>query len=161
VTVVSNTSPITNLAAINHLHLLNEIYGTITIPLAVYEELTVLEYPVPGTTEVQTLNWIEVRQLKDSEQSKAFRQIVDPGEAEAIALALELKATRLLIDDSAGRALAESIGLKSTGVLGVLLITKQRGLIAEVRPLLEDLVEQAAFRVSPALYQAVLEEAEE
>ena len=87
--------------------------------------------------------------------------VVDPGEAGAIALDLELKATRLLIDVFAGRSLAESLGLRITGVLGVLLIAKQRGLIAEVRPLLEDLVAQAAFRVSSALYEAVLEEAEE
>ena len=160
-TVVSNTSPITNLAAVDHLHLLNEIYGIIIIPPAVYEELTDLEYPVPGTAEVQTLKWIEVRQLKNFEQSKAFRQVVDPGEAEAIALALEFKATRLLIDEFAGRTLAKSLGLRITGVLGVLLIAKQRGLIPKVRPLLDDLVRQAAFRVSPALYQVVLKEAEE
>jgi hypothetical protein len=57
--VVSNTSPITNLAAIQQLNLLQLIYDTIMIPQAVYNELTMLENPVPGTTEVQTLAWIK------------------------------------------------------------------------------------------------------
>ncbi|MGV2389256.1 MAG UNVERIFIED_CONTAM: hypothetical protein LVR29_16425 [Microcystis novacekii LVE1205-3] len=64
--VVSNTSPITSLAAIGYLNLLHDIYGTIIIPLAVYEELTGLGYAVPGTIEVQTLSWIEKRELEES-----------------------------------------------------------------------------------------------
>jgi len=36
VTIVSNTSPITNLAAIAQLDLLYQLYGTILIPQAVY-----------------------------------------------------------------------------------------------------------------------------
>jgi predicted nucleic acid-binding protein len=49
VIVVSNTSPITSLAAIGYLNLLHDIYGTIIIPVAVYEEMTGLGYSVPGT----------------------------------------------------------------------------------------------------------------
>ncbi len=63
--VISNTSPITSLAAIGYLNLLHDIYGTILIPVAVYEEITGLGYAVPGTIEVQTLSWIEKRELKD------------------------------------------------------------------------------------------------
>ncbi|CCI21501.1 MAG: hypothetical protein IM333_07345 [Microcystis sp. M048S1] len=47
--VVSNTSPITSLAAIGYLNLLHDIYGTIIIPVAVCEEMTGLGYSVPGT----------------------------------------------------------------------------------------------------------------
>ena len=46
-TVVSDTSPITNLAAVGQLDLLREIYGTIILPQAVYDELTGLGYTVP------------------------------------------------------------------------------------------------------------------
>jgi predicted nucleic acid-binding protein len=38
--IISDTSPITNLAAIGKLDLLNLLYGSITIPVAVYNELT-------------------------------------------------------------------------------------------------------------------------
>ncbi len=39
--VVSNTSPIINLAAIGQLELLRHLYGTIAIPQAVYHEIAV------------------------------------------------------------------------------------------------------------------------
>jgi hypothetical protein len=39
VTVVSNTSPITNLAAVGQLNLLQQLYGSIIIPQAVYDEM--------------------------------------------------------------------------------------------------------------------------
>jgi len=64
VIVISDTSVFTNLAAIGHLHLLQQLYDCIFIPTAVYQELTV-EPPVPGTVEVQTLPWIEVRSVRD------------------------------------------------------------------------------------------------
>jgi predicted nucleic acid-binding protein len=39
VVVVSNTSPIVNLAAIGHLHLLRDVFGAILIPDAVHHEI--------------------------------------------------------------------------------------------------------------------------
>jgi predicted nucleic acid-binding protein len=44
VIVVSNTSPITSLSAIGYVNLLHDIYGTIIIPSAVYEEMTHVGY---------------------------------------------------------------------------------------------------------------------
>lgn len=160
-TIVSNTSPITNLAAIGQLHLLQAIYGTISIPQAVYDELTVLDQPVPGTVEVKTLNWINLQKVSDRNQVARFRQVVDAGEAEAIALALELSAERLIIDEALGRSLAESLGLRITGILGTLLIAKQRSLIPAVQPLMEKLIQKAGFRVSPGLYRIILDNAGE
>ena len=160
-TVVSNTSPITNLAAIDQLHLLHEIYGTILISQAVYDELTVLDRPVPGKAEVQMLDWIKVRQVSDRIQVSNLRQVVDASESEAITLALELSAKRLLIDEASGRTLAESLGIRITGILGTLLIAKQRGLVLSVQPLMEDLVQKAGFRVSSGLYRIVLDSAGE
>ncbi len=62
-TVVSNTSPITNLAAVGQLNLLQQLYGSIIIPQAVYDEMAGLGYTVPGTIEVQTLPWIQTRRV--------------------------------------------------------------------------------------------------
>ncbi|QFS51768.1 DUF3368 domain-containing protein [Nostoc sphaeroides] len=125
-TVVCNTSPITNLAAIAQLDLLRQVYSEIVIPVAVYDELTALPNPVPGTLEVQTLSWIQVQRVVDQAQVVEFRRKVDRGEAEALALALEVSAERVLIDDAAGRAIALELGLTITGVLGVLLTAKKR-----------------------------------
>lgn len=52
--VISDTSALTNFAAIQHLHLLPQLYDRVTIPEAVYRELADIVPPVPGTVEVQT-----------------------------------------------------------------------------------------------------------
>ncbi len=108
-TVVCNTSPITNLAAIAQLDLLRQLYGEIVIPQAVYDELTVLPNPVPGTVEVQTLLWVRVHRVVDQALVADFRRTVDLGEAEGLALALEVSAERVLIDDAAGRVIARHL----------------------------------------------------
>ena len=77
---------------------------------------------------------------------------VDPGEAEATALAVEIKADRILIDESMGRQKATELTLKTVGVLGVLLRAKQDGYITEVKPLLDRLVNEADFYVHKKLY---------
>jgi predicted nucleic acid-binding protein len=159
--VVSNTSPITNLAAIQQLDLLHLIYDTIMIPQSVYNELTMLENPVPGTIEVQTLAWIKTYKVANKILVAQLESEIDPGESEAIALALEMKADRLIIDDYKGRKVAERFPIKFTGILGVLVIAKQRGFISEVRPVLNDLIDQAGFRVSDRLYGQILQVAGE
>ncbi len=49
--VISDTSIITNLAAIQHLQLLPQLYNQVIIPEAVYRELTDIDPPVPGSVE--------------------------------------------------------------------------------------------------------------
>lgn len=89
--IVSDTSPINNLAAINQLTLLKQLYGTVIIPEAVYRELTEPDFPVAGATEVQTFDWIQTRQVIDRTVVEALGNELDIGETEAIALALEIE----------------------------------------------------------------------
>ena len=65
-TVVSNTSPITNLAAVDQLNLLQQFYIRIIFPQAFYPEMAGLRYIVPGTVEVQTLSWIQTQEVLTS-----------------------------------------------------------------------------------------------
>ena len=90
-----------------------------------------------------------------------LRNILNLGEAEAIALAVEVNATRLLIDERLGRQAAAVRGLRITGIFGVLLTAKQQGLIAAVKPAIDDSIAQANFRVSSQLYADVLAAANE
>jgi uncharacterized protein len=164
VIVVSDTSPITNLAAIGQLDLLRKLYKTIVIPIAVHHEMVTVEKLVPGAVEVQTLDWIKtqaVANVQRVEDIQANQNGIDRGEAEAIVLALEIEAELLLMDERRGRNLAGTFGLNVTGLLGVLLQAKRSSLISSVKPLLDQLIQIADFRVSDELYSFVLKTAGE
>jgi len=154
--IVSNTSPITNLAAIGQIELLQKIYKTIFIPQAVYDEMANLGYDVPGTKEVQTLDWIKIKTVIDSDLVAQLQTEIDKGESEAIALAIEINADQLIIDDYQGRQIANNLNLNVVGILGILLIAKERGFITMIQPMMDDLINIAGFRISSQLYKNIL-----
>ncbi|NJO39523.1 MAG: DUF3368 domain-containing protein [Cyanobacteria bacterium CRU_2_1] len=156
--VISDTSAITNLAAIDQLRLLPLLYEQVIIPEAVYRELVDIEPPVPGSAEVQTTSWLEVRLIANREVVERLQSEVrlDAGESEAIALALELGADLLLIDERRGRAEADRLGIKITGLLGILVEAKRKNLIVAVKPSMDALIATSEFRVSSALYNQIL-----
>jgi uncharacterized protein len=164
VIIVSDTSPITNLAAIGRLDLLQQLYKNIVIPLAVYNEMVKVRKVVPGAIEVQTFSWIQTRTVTNPQRVidiQTRQDGIDSGEAEAIILALELKADLLLMDERRGRALAGNYGLNVTGLLGVLLQAKRNSLIPKIKPLINRLIEEADFRVSQQLYKNLLQAVDE
>lgn len=162
--IVSDTSLITNLAAIGQLDLLHQLYSRVIIPQAVYNEMVGIDKVVPGAVEVQQLSWIQTQTVVNSQQVTEIQENqnnIDLGEAEAIILSLELKADLLLIDERRGRTVATSYGLNVTGLLGVLLQAKKQGLIPAIKPLIDQLIATADFRVSQELYAIVLQSADE
>lgn len=87
---------------------------------------------------------MKVAEPKDFNLAKALRLIVDEGEAEAIALAMELNLP-LLIDDRKRRRVAEKLGLKFIGSLGLLKIAKERGIITEVKPFIQKFLSKGYY----------------
>ena len=160
-TVVSNTSPIINLAAIGQLTLLQPLYDRIRIPQAVYLEIAVTGAGQAGAREVRQFDWISRCTVADRALVSALSIELDPGEAEAIAAAVELHAELLLIDEQRGRAVAQRLGLRVIGILGILIEAKHRGLIKTVKPLLDALITRAGFWVRKDLYTRVLQAAGE
>ena len=157
--VISDTSIITNLAAIQYLQLLPQLYDQVTIPAAVYRELTEIDPPVSGALEVQIAPWLEVRQVFDRSVIERLQIEVklDLGESEAIALALELNADLLLIDERRGRAEADRLGVRITGLLGILVEAKRKNFIDAVKPLMDTMIAMSNFRVSSDLYNQILD----
>lgn len=155
--IVSDTSPLSNLAIVGYLSLLQQIYERVLIPPSVAEELARGGEDDDRIVQV-SLDWIEVRQPTNLQQITKLENDnnLDRGEAEAIVLALELGADELLIDERLGRREATRLGLSITGLLGVLLVAKRRGLVVAIRPVMNDLLNQAGFRVSNQLYAEVL-----
>ena len=160
-TVVSNTSPISSLATVGRLELLQQIYGLIVIPTAVYNELTAEGAGEVIATAVKTSTWIETRAVTKLTIVASLMDKINEGEAEAIALAIELNAEELLMDERLGRREAIRLGVSITGVLGVLSIAKGRGIISAVKPAIDELRYRADFRIGQKLYNEVLEAAGE
>ena len=153
--VVSDTSPISNLAAIGQLVILQQLYSEVIIPTAVYQELLDSGVEDPAVLAIQTLDWIQVCSVTNAMLSQSLQASLDAGEAEAIVLAVELAADRLLMDERRGRQQAMQAGLKVTGLLGVLLAAKQQSVIATVQPILDALIANG-FWVRDELYAETL-----
>ena len=154
--VVSNTSPIFYLSTIGHLDLLRQLYNEIVIPTAVFNEIANVGNADASAKIVPTFSWIKTQSATDREFVSTLKADLDPGEAEAIALAVELNVDRLLIDERLGRAAAMQVELKVVGVLGILIAAKRNNLIREVKPLLDALIEQVGFWIDARLYAKVL-----
>jgi len=159
--IVSNTSPISSLAKVDKLSLLENIYGQVNIPQAVYDELTDVRAGEKVNNAIKNANWIKIRSVTNRQLVKKLELNLDQGEAEAIILAIELNANQLLIDERLGRQEAKKLGLSLIGVLGMLLIAKKRGLISNVKSVIDDLITQTTFRLGEQLYYRILKEANE
>jgi predicted nucleic acid-binding protein len=108
--VVSDTSPVLNLAIMNRLDLLRQQFGEVLIPPAILTELKP-ETEFPGAQVIRQAleaSWLRVRKLTDVHLTRALALELDGGEAAAIALALELGARRILMDEHEGRAKAKA-----------------------------------------------------
>jgi predicted nucleic acid-binding protein len=160
---VCNTSPISNLASIGRLNLLQSQFETILIPRAVADELAA--HPDPAARALIQAAFdaglIQICGVNDSPVLRMLHAQLHAGEAEAIALALESHADKVLIDEKEGRRIALQSGLSVTGVLGILLAAKEKGQIEEIRPELAKLHLLAGFFVAPALAARVLAAANE
>lgn len=154
--VVSNTSPLTNLAAIGHLDLLHKLYDRVHIAQAVWDELNAGEQRWPGRDEVAAADWIERHVVQNQALSTALQRDLDRGEAESIALSLQMDADLVLLDEQEGRHAAQRMGLGVVGVVGILLEAKTSGAVSAVRPLLDQLRHAAGFYLSESLYQHAL-----
>lgn len=80
VAVVSDASPIMNLAAVGRLDLLRQLGGEIRIPEAVRDEM-VRGWGLPGAKEVETEPWIVTERVVDRTQVALLGAELDEGEA--------------------------------------------------------------------------------
>ena len=158
--IISDTSPIINLAAIDQVELLHALYEEIIVPPAVYDEITVKGEGQSGSDLIQ-YRWIKMSEFSNTNFAEALKLELDDGEAEAIALAVELKSDLLLMDERKGRSIAEKFDLKYIGLLGILIEAKEKKHIKQVKPHLDALISKAGFWIKPKLYKLILKTAGE
>lgn len=151
--IVSDTSIITNLIQLGQLSLLEKLYGKIVLPAKVLDELA----RVSGQVElVKDAPWIAIKSISDQVLYNRLEAQLDPGESEAIVLAIESKADLLLIDERKGRTIARQHGILITGLMGILIEAKSEGHIKNVKPMLDRLILEIGFWIGPNLYQHIL-----
>ena len=154
--VVSNTSPLTDLAAIGLFHLLHDLYDHIHIADGVWAELNAFGQAWPGSSDVANAEWIDKHTTQNQQTVIALRRDLDRGEAETIALALEKGADLVLLDERDGRYAAKRFGLQVVGVLGILLEAKSKGHIQQIKPYVDALRQQAGFYIHEELYRHII-----
>lgn len=156
--VVSDTSPLLNLALIEQLTLLESQFSSITIPSQVWEELADGE---AGLDALRALRDKEFLTVVEVEQSDLFTEIfheLDLGKTAAICHAIEQGADLILLDEKDGRQVARRHDLTVTGIIGILLRGAKGGDTELEQEL--DALREAGFWISDDLYSRVLSEAE-
>jgi predicted nucleic acid-binding protein len=156
--IVCDSSPLFAMAICDKLHLLEQMYDTVLIPEAVYDEVSVSGKP--NADKIQQWAHNKIASIKDDKFIHELAEILDMGEAEAIALYKVKNADYLLIDERKGRKIAESYNIKIIGTLGLLLLAKQKGFLESVKPCIE-LLQQSTIRIAPELFQMTLQRAGE
>ncbi len=155
--VISDSSVLIGLSSIAQLHLLRELLqDEIIIPAAVWHEVVENGAGRPGAKLIEAADWISVRQVADTDFLCLLRNELDPGEAEAIALAKEMKSTLVLLDERDARKIAKSLSLNVLGTVGLLIQAKQVGKIMSLQEALNRLRTEAQFRISDHLYDQAL-----
>jgi uncharacterized protein len=161
--VISNTSPLLNLAIIDHLFLLPQQFEQIYIPTAVLAELKINEN-LPGSSALKAAiddGWLVTQTVRNSALVSLLQRDLHQGESEAIALAVELSAGRILLDEKEARQAARALGLSITGILGILLRGWREGTIPSMKVVMEHLQQKANFRIAPVLLTQILRESGE
>jgi len=147
--IVSDRTMLIILFNLNRLELLSNLFTKITIPSAVYDEIT-------AKKTIQLPKFMSVQKPQKSELLETLKLVLDLGESEAITLALELE-SKLIIDEKKGRKIAMKQGLEIIGLLGVVYLNSKKGFITkeEAKIFLEDTLKHG-YRINQNLINDML-----
>jgi len=150
--VIADSGPIFSLAIIDKLEILNVLFDNVKIPIAVWEEITLNK----TTEQYHKIRSFFHDKTQEIEGFNELSFLMDYGESESVILYKELQADFLLIDDKKARKIAENFGLNCIGTIGILSVAKDKGIIAELRPLFNIFLQNKRF-YSVKLLNAILE----
>lgn len=153
--VVSNTTPLINLAGVGLLEILPSLYGSVTVA-----EIVVAEYEAKARTDDPRLRGVAWLTSVAVPVPDDLAALLDAGEAATIALAQQLQPRLVLLDERRGRRVARERGLPIIGTGAVLVEAKRQGLIPAVAPVLDAMVAQGRY-ISERLRLTLLEAAGE
>lgn len=157
--VISDSSTLIHLSAVNRFGLIREYFSSMHIPRAVYQEVVLCGKRRPGSEEViQAIHKgiITVHDVKNTPLIISLCHQIHRGEAEVIALALECNYPLLLLDDHDARHEAERFGLSYTGIIGILIKARIDKKIPSLKIELEQLRTVGRFWISDHVMQKAL-----
>ena len=157
--MISNSSPLIIFGKLNNIEILLKICASIEISNSVFEEVVVRGSEIQAKDALIIKDFVDNNRITVKKLSKEFQKkakkieeiyTIDIGEAETIALALQLKQKEIIIDEIAAREAAKSIGLKPIGSLRVLLLAYKENLISKerIKKIIEEMV-NSKYRFSP------------
>lgn len=160
--VICDTNIIIDFSKLNKLDLLKDVFKEIVISNEVKVELIAgEETEVEGPDIKRAIdNWIRIKAIKDKLALESLEIHIGVGEAASIILYKEIKADLFAVNDLKARGIASAMGLKVIGTLGILRLAKDRGIIKQIKPLLDELKKIGAY-ISNSLYTRLLKEAGE
>lgn len=104
-------------------------------------------------------NNIKIYHIKNRDLVYQLYGRLHTGELEVIVSAKELKINHVIIDDRSARIMTNSMCLKTLGIMGILLIAKEREYILEIKKEIDSLI-KSGYRISLNLYQEILKKLE-
>jgi uncharacterized protein len=139
--IVSDAGPLIVLLKVNKLSMLKDIFETVNVPIAVYNEITLKEQEKNLFLKAE---WLKPLKIKKDNDYRLLEQLVDRGEAEAIILAKTLK-SQLLVDDAKARKYASLLDINVIGTLGLLKLAKNKGVISEVKGIIKEMLAEGYY----------------
>ncbi|MEA2027350.1 MAG: hypothetical protein U9N49_00020 [Campylobacterota bacterium] len=146
--IVSDSTTLIILLDLDRVALLSNLFTSITIPQAVFDELN-------HKGDVELPNFITVVQVAPSETLEMLKKLLDRGESEAIALALQ-RNEKLIVDEKKGRKIAMNQGIEIIGLLGIIYLNIKKGFITqnEAKEFLDDALSHG-YRISNRLIEGM------
>jgi predicted nucleic acid-binding protein len=157
---VVNTAPLIFLSKIKRLELLRLGADAVYTPSEVLNELKAVQDDAGMAVQEVLGTWLLEKSCSQQNLLAISRQALDPGEAEVVALALELGTRDVVLDDLDARRFARRSGLQPIGTLGLLLAGKQAGIIQTVSTEINAL-QRVGLYANAALVTRILSEAGE
>ncbi len=149
---VINASLLIFFSRSRHLDLLKAFAEEAWVPQPVAEEILQRGAQDITARAIEEVPWL-ITKAAPSIPTAILEWRLGAGESATLALAAE-QGIEAIIDDLAGRKCAASLNIPARGTLGIVLAAKQRGVIPQARPVIEDMM-----RVGLYLSRKVLEEA--
>lgn len=158
--VVSDTTPLISLMKIGRLNLIEQLFGEVQIPDAVYAELVSNPLFEEEAWQIKRNPFIKRVVIEDGKAVDLLRRAtgLDIGESEAIILSDSCRADLLLMDEMKGRQVAKQMGLHLMGTVGMLRAAYE-GKLLSYKDMVEcvEVLKANGRHISDKLFRQLLE----